>query len=45
MIDPEDFLDDDDAAFCWARRIGTIGTQLKLIGGRERELLTQDDLL
>jgi hypothetical protein len=32
MIDAEDFLDDHDAAFGGAGRIGTIGAQLKLVG-------------
>jgi hypothetical protein len=32
MIDAEDFLDDHDAAFGRAGRIGAIGTQLKLVG-------------
>jgi hypothetical protein len=32
MIDAEDLLDDYDAAFGRAGRIGAIGTQLKLVG-------------
>jgi hypothetical protein len=32
MIDAEYFLDDHDAAFGRAGRIGAIGTQLKLVG-------------
>jgi hypothetical protein len=32
MIDAENFLDDHNAAFCRARWIGPIGTQLKFVG-------------
>ena len=45
MIDAEDFLNDHDAALGRARRVGAISAQLKLVGGREREMLTQVDLL
>ena len=45
MVDAEDFLNDHDAALGRARGIGAIGAQLELVGGREREMLTQGDLL
>ena len=32
MIDAENFLDDHNAAFCRARWIGPVGTQLKFVG-------------
>jgi hypothetical protein len=32
MIDPEDFLNDHDAALCGAGRVGAIRAQLKLVG-------------
>ena len=44
LVDAEDFLDDHHAALGRAGRVGAIGAQLELVGGREREMLTQFDL-
>ena len=44
MIDAENLLDDDDAAFRRAGWIGPISTKLKAVGRGERELLAQWNL-
>src|ERR1700730_14743922 len=44
MIDAENFLHHDHAAFRRALRIGAIGAKRMFIGGGEIELLTQGNL-
>jgi hypothetical protein len=45
MVDAEYFLNNDDAAFGRAARIGAIGAELETIRGGQREMLTQEILL
>src|SRR5262249_36981718 len=45
LVDPEDLLNDDHAAFGRARRIGAVSAQLVAVGGSQREMFTQLDLL
>jgi hypothetical protein len=43
MIDAKDFLNEDDAGFGFAGRIGAVGAELETVGSGQCEGLTQCD--
>jgi hypothetical protein len=40
MIDPENFLDDNQRALRWARGVGTIAAELKAIGCSQFDVMS-----